>query len=251
MGSDRGDLIDLIDGHADEPFEDEHPEHDVYLDAFEIEQTEVSNAQYRTCVAAGACADPIAPDIIGSAAYYTEPAFDDFPVVNVTWQMASDYCAWRGRRLPTEAEWEKAARGPNDDRIYPWGWLDPTCDMANLSVLTAASDDDVGETVETCHEFPTPVEYYANSESPFGLLNVTGNAAEWVADYYAADYYDGQVWPDNADNPAGPPEGESRVVRGGGYLSSALFARVSFREHKPEDYYDVTIGFRCASGGEE
>ncbi len=247
MGSDYSDLIDLIDGTVDEGFADEQPERSVYVSSFEIEQTEVTNAQYRACVGAGACVDPKEININGSADYYTRADYDNYPMVNVTWQMAADYCAWRGRRLPTEAEWEKAARGAADDRIFPWGWLEPNCEMANLSVQAAVENEEGDyDIVETCHQFPVLVSYYAASASPFGLLNVTGNVAEWVADYYAADYYDRDVWPDNANDPTGPEEGTERVIRGGGYTSGAIFGRVSYRDHHTPDFYDEATGFRCA-----
>ena len=251
MGSEASDIIDLLNGQSDEPFTDEHPQHTVSLDAFTMEKTEVSNKQYRACVAAGKCKDPLVTETGDSADYYTNSSFDAFPVLNVTWRMAVDYCTWRGRRLPTEAEWEKAARGDADDRRFPWGWAEPTCDMADVSVLEAVKQTDGSiDIVETCHQFPVPVTFYASSVSPFGLLNATGNVAEWVSDFYAADYYDATKWPGNNHNPSGPERGDDRVVRGGGYTSSAILARVSYRDHKPEDYFDETIGFRCARDGD-
>lgn len=246
MGSDYSPGIDLLDGVIDEPFYDEHPEHVVQVRAFFIEKTEVSNAQYRACVDASACDDPYTRNVPGIDDYYTKAEYDDYPVVNVTWQMAADYCAWRGRRLPTEAEWEKAARGSADDRIYPWGWQEPTCEMANISIPREQTDA-LGESVlvETCYYRTTPVGAYRYSESPWGLRNMTGNVAEWVADVYADDYYNAALWPDNDVNPQGPAEGDERAVRGGGYTSTALLARTSYRDHKPVDHYDATIGFRC------
>ena len=250
MGTNRTDGIDLLNGHLDEPFEDEHPQHAVQVSSFWLEKTEVSNVQYRACVHAGACEDPHTPTVLYAPDYYTNSQFDNYPVVNVTWNMADDYCTWRNRRLPTEAEWEKAARGDLDERIYPWGWQEPLCSMANVSIIRwLGNDDGEREAVENCHGFPVPVASYTDFSSPYGLLNMTGNVEEWVADYYSADYYNSDIWPGNGDDPAGPDVGEEQVVRGGSFSSSALFARITYRDRKPLEYYSATVGFRCATDG--
>ena len=243
MGSDYHPGLDIGTGDVDEPFSDEHPEYLVQLNAYSIEKTEVSNVQYRACVHDGACVDPHNAGNLGISDYYTAAAFEDYPVANVTRLMARDYCEWRGRRLPTEAEWEKAARGTADDRTYPWGWAEPTCGLANISIILMRDD----EWQETCSGFPVPTGAYASSASPFGIRGMTGNVAEWVSDYYAADYYQAAG---SGDNPQGPSSGDQRVVRGGGFTSTALFARVSYRDHRAPEYYDPTVGFRCAKDGE-
>ncbi len=231
------------------PFRDEQPQHLVYVSAFSIETHEVTNAQYRACVGAGACVDPPSGWPGSDEQYYTEGKFNDFPVLNVPWDSAINYCRWRGRRLPTEAEWEKAARGAADDRDYPWGWAEPTCDLADLSVPVADSLDPDAQYHETCLLFPVGVEAYAGSASPYGALNMTGNAAEWVADYYADNYYVASVWPGNAHDPQGPSSGDERVVRGGSYDDTAIYARVAYRGRRLPDQPDATIGFRCAQSG--
>ncbi len=231
------------------PFVDEQPQRTVYLDAYAIEVTETTNVQYRACVYAGPCIDPLPSGPGGQNGYYTNPSYDDYPVVDVTWNMADQYCRWRGRRLPTEAEWEKAARGAADDRDYPWGWAEPTCDLADVANPLADSLAPDARVHETCYAFPVGVESYAASASPYGALNMTGNVAEWVADFYADDYYDAAAWPGNGVNPTGPPTGDEKVVRGGSYADTAIYTRVEYRDHHPPGATNITIGFRCAQDG--
>jgi len=251
MGSDYNPEWDILDGGIDEPFTDEHPEHAVYLRAYRIEKTEVTNAQYRACVIAGGCDDPTHHAVGLTTDYYTDTRYGDYPMVNLTWRMAADYCAWRGRRLPTEAEWEKAARGRGDDRIYPWGWQEPTCGLANISIPRGDALSADAHYVETCRGFPLPVGYFPDSDSEFGALEMTGNVAEWTADWYDAASYDAALYPDNDVNPTGPATGLWRVVRGGGYASTAMFARVSYRGKADPETKISDIGFRCAVEAEE
>ncbi|NLH49138.1 MAG: formylglycine-generating enzyme family protein [Myxococcales bacterium] len=245
MGSDYDPDPDFLSGEIDEPFSDEHPERTVELSAYWIERSEVTNAQYRACVWAKVCTDPQTNRAAGIDEYYTSHAYDDYPVVNVTWRMAADYCQWRGRRLPTEAEWEKAARGAADERIYSWGWQEPVCGLADISVPRLKSSDST-EWYETCYGRPVAVGYYGNAASPYGATEMTGNVAEWTADYYAADYYDPELWPDNDVDPSGPSAGDRRVTRGGSFAATAMYARVTYRDPIPESFYDPTVGFRCA-----
>jgi iron(II)-dependent oxidoreductase len=239
---------DFFDGANDQPFSDEHPQHEVTLAAYRIEARETTNAQHRACVSAGACVDPAITGPAGVHEYYINPKYDDYPVLYVTWDMADAYCRWRGRRLPTEAEWEKAARGAADDRSYPWGWAEPTCDLADISVLAPVPDDPDDAVYETCFDFPVEVGAYSLAASPYGVQQMTGNVAEWTGDWYADDYYDQEVWPDNAENPQGPPDGDEKVVRGGGWADTAIYARVSFRGRLAPQEAASTIGFRCATG---
>jgi eukaryotic-like serine/threonine-protein kinase len=194
--------------------DDEKPPHTVYLDAFYIDQTEVTNAMYVKCVHPDAC------QASSSTASATRP------VVNVTWNDAKTYCQWAGRRLPTEAEWEKAARS-DDQRTYPWGNDAPTASRLNFN-------NNVGDTTE--------VGKYPSGASPYGAVDMAGNVREWVADWYGETYYTGSP----ARNPAGPTLGMFRVLRGGSWYYDAFSVRASLRyEADPVSRGDA-VGFRCA-----
>ncbi len=195
--------------------------HQVTLDAYFIDQYEVTNAAYKNCVDAGQCIQP----------YYTEtfgkPEFDDFPVVNVDWNMSSTYCAWRGARLPSEAEWEKAARG-TDGRTYPWGeGID--CDKANYNDMKC-----VGKI--------TKVGSYENGKSPYGLYDMVGNVDEWINDWYDEDYYEQSP----LHNPLGPTSGKNRSTRGGAYFLSGDLVTTYLRSDNDPKHADLNTGFRCA-----
>lgn len=146
---------------------DEEPQHEVYLDAFWIDRTKVTNATYKTFMQAGKCTTP------AHEKYYPYEEYSNYPVVYVSWEQANKYCTWAGRRLPTEAEWEKAARG-TDGRLYPWGDEAPNSTLLNF----ARKNGDI-----------MPVGSFLEGVSPYGALDMAGNAWEWVADWYAAHYY--------------------------------------------------------------
>ncbi|MBE0688459.1 MAG: SUMF1/EgtB/PvdO family nonheme iron enzyme [Anaerolineaceae bacterium] len=171
---------------------DEKPAHEVALDAFWIDRTEVTNAMYRLCMEAGVCTTP------GFDKYYPYEEYSDFPVVYIRWDQANMYCEWAGRRLPTEAEWEKAARG-TDALIYPWGNEAPSSNRLNY----AREIDDI-----------MPVGSFPEGVSPYGAYDLAGNAWEWVADWYDAHYY--SISPQS--NPTGPEDGNLRVCRGGSWI---------------------------------
>lgn len=200
--------------------DDEHQQHTVYLDAFWIMQTEVTNAQYAKCVAAGACS---APD----NSRWQDAAYADHPVTHVDWNQASAYAQWAGGRLPTEAEWEKAARG-TDGRTYPWGEETPSATLANCC-------DFVNDT--------TPVGSYPAGASPYGALDMAGNVWEWTADWYDGSYYSRSP----AQNPTGPDNGSTRVLRSGSFYNDATVVRVAFRLWNDPDYRLRSNGFRVAS----
>ena len=214
----------------------EQPLHTVSLDSFWIDQTEVTNAQYRRCVEAGACQAPgtcIEPFMEPS---YGEPSKADDPVVCVDWDDAQAYCEWAGGRLPTEAEWECAARGP-DRRIYPWG---NTFDCAggNLSDRGTGCDDG--------YKWSAPVGSFPDGVSWCGAQDLAGNVWEWVADWYGPDYYAQSP----SQNPTGPPSGKNRTMRGGSWDSWATPARSAFRAFHGPSEWKSNWGFRCAKGSD-
>ena len=217
-------------------FADEQPPHQVYLDAFYIDQTEVTNALYAQCVKANACQAPLSTGSRSRSSYYGNPQFDHYPVANAAWNDARAYCQWVGGDLPTEAQWEKAARGPSTgsgstgsgaDRLYPWGNQAPDVSRLNFNW-------NVGDTTEV-GKYPAGASFY-------GALDMAGNVWEWVRDWYDATYYAGL----SSRNPAGPTSGDYRVFRGGAWSNVASYVRASFRNcNDPGNRLDG-IGFRCA-----
>jgi len=205
----------------------EEPPHVVNLDAFWIDQIEVTNAMYAMCVSSGECDPPSSKKSPSRDSYYSNSQFDDYPIIYVSWDNARAYCSWVGRRLPTEAEWEKAARGI-DERIYPWGNEFPNENLTNTLKY-------VGDTTE--------VGSYPLGASPYGALDMAGNVWEWVNDWYSEDYYSGSP----SFNPLGPVTGTDRVMRGGSWSNVGHFVRSSLRYkgYSPDTKLSI-IGFRCA-----
>jgi len=222
----------------------EKPQHRVYLDAFWIDRTEVTNANFAKCMADGACRPKIY-DV--SAMTYTpyaiHPDYQDFPALLSEADVAAAYCQWAGRRLPTEAEWEKAARG-TDVRYYPWGnELDCTKASYYECDNTPKTDDLTGPRCGSSGRCRTTrVDDYLAGASPYGVLNMAGNVWEWVADWYSPEYYANSP----TSNPTGPDEGDFKVRRGGGSKSLSQDLRVTSRASgEPQHYFDGQMGFRC------
>jgi hypothetical protein len=195
---------------------DESPTRVITLKGFEIDRTEITHAALDRCVRAGACTAPAGLDARSRAQH---------PITNVTWALADAYCRWAGKRLPTEAEWEKAARGPVDVRIYPWGDEGPTCARAQYRDCGLSDAVPVG---------------VLGGISYFGAEDLAGNVAEWVSDFYGSDYYS---W-SSAVDPRGPTTGTSHVRRGGAFDSDAIHLRVSSRAYGERD--QPAQGARCA-----
>jgi formylglycine-generating enzyme required for sulfatase activity len=203
---------------------DEAPPHPVSLAAFFIDKFEVSNADYRQCVEAGGCRQTGSPDGFTRPGYRDDPTYNNYPVVGVTWDQAAAYCRFAGKRLPTEAEWEYAARGP-DNLIWPWGnTFNPT--------LAAASSPDT-----------QPVDSFSEGASPFGLHHMAGNVNEWVQDVFEANFYVNSP----AQNPVNTGSGRERIFRGGSFANEdGAFYTTSRRYNKVPSFSDVDVGFRCA-----
>jgi formylglycine-generating enzyme required for sulfatase activity len=200
------------------------PAHTVTLGAYWIDQTEVTNDQYARCVKAGACLPPVHSAKLAAVEYYYDGRHGDYPVVYVPWSSAEAYCAWAEARLPTEAEWEKAARGA-DGRLFPWGDSQPGADQVCF---------DSRRNLEGVGSCPA-------GASPYGALNMVGDVSEWVADWYAPDTYSQPL----VENPTGPASGTARVLRGGfGYDFYELYSTGSYGVDPNEA--NSFIGFRCA-----
>lgn len=198
--------------------EDEQPAHEVTVRPFEIDKFEVTNAQYLKCVLEAKCTFPKCE---------WDPCVDpDLPMACINFGQAQSYCRWVERRLPTEAEWEFAARG-TDGRKFPWGNEPIDCDRANFV---------------DCGEKAWPVGSHPNGASPFGIFDMAGNAVEFTSDFYDPGYYAASP----SSDPPGPPQGEEYVGRGGGFLSLPVWHRAAARDKYPPWYSRVSMGFRCA-----
>lgn len=214
----------------------ERPEHTVWLKTYAIDQYEVTVGLFNK--------------FLESAKHSPPPTWDDEatisaanrPAVGLSWQDADAYCKWAGKRLPTEAEWEKAARG-TDGRRYPWGFMQPFVDIANYNRGAWVSDAITLVAVTSGLEgMSVRHGTKEGGKSPYGLFHMAGNAAEWVADWYDREYY--QKSPER--NPTGPAAGEKRVIRGGSWADVPAGLRTTARISAEPDFQDRTLGVRCA-----
>lgn len=206
---------------------DERPPREIFLDTFEIDKYEVTNHQYGQFAAATGHRKAGPPSRY--AKNVGKMRGPNQPVVYVSWEDAQDYCRWKGKRLPTEAEWEKAMRG-TDGRLWPWGNTERP-DGANWARVNDGFDA------------TAPVGAFNLDTSPYGVMDGAGNVMEWVEDWYAEGYY--QDSPEK--NPPSPEHGVYRVLRGGTYTTSGGDIRITSRSKMVPDFRDETIGFRCAS----
>ena len=200
---------------------DDNPEHTVNTSDFWIYRAKVTNAQYALCLRMGQCSAPDANDNPG----FPDPLQANNPVVGVTYDQAAAYCTFVHGRLPTEAEWEKTARGP-EGNIYPWGDATPNCDLANIA---------------NCVRKTSSVKEYPQGQSFYEALDMSGNTYEWVADWYSATYYGESP----ADDPVGPDTGKKRSVRSNAFDSPAYESESARRFSNNPDDAKSNIGFRC------
>jgi serine/threonine-protein kinase len=217
------------DDDNDQADNDEYPQHEVYLDGFWIDRYEVTNQQYGLCVKEGICDPPSEDGSFTRDMYFKHPEFLNYPVVWVNWHDANRYCEWAGKQLPTEAQWEKAARG-TDAREYPWGDESPDETRANYG-------SNVGDTTETGY-------YSPQGDSPYGCADMSGNVLEWVKDWYSGDYF---PLLDQIENPQGASSSpiQARVARGGSWIYPARRSRAALRVDRLPELQEGNIGFRC------
>jgi formylglycine-generating enzyme required for sulfatase activity len=233
----------------------EKPLHSVYLNAFWMDQTEVTNAMFGQFIAASGWQTEV--EKTGKSHVYNRyygnsingevrgadwqhphgpnsnlAGFSIHPVTQVSWNDAQAYCAWRGARLPTEAEWEKAARG-TDQRTFPWGNQKPSGILLNWDADKNENDG---------YQFTAPVGHYPGGASPYGIYDLVGNVLEWTADWYDSKYYESSL----GRNPSGPASGDKRVLRGGAWSDEYYYLRSTYRFGEDPTFANDEIGFRCA-----
>lgn len=208
---------------------DEQPQRTIVLDTFSIDRYEVTNYQYQQFVLATGHRKPGPPSRYAKSIGRMRGT--NQPVVYVSWEDANEYCRWKGKRLPTEAEWEKAMRG-SDGRLWPWG---------NQEQPSSAN----WARVQDGYEVSARVGSFQADKSPYGVMDGAGNVMEWVGDWYSESYYKNS--PDQ--NPLSPEYGTYRVLRGGGYTTTGADIRITSRSKMVPDFRDETIGFRCAISG--
>lgn len=216
--------------------DDEFPQHEVFLDGYWIDKTEVTNAMYASFLNEMGNQSEGGETWLENSSHVhivqtngewqPHSGYTDHPVVEVSWYGAVAYCEWAGRRLPTEAEWEKASRGTDAGR-YPWGNADPICNLANY---------------RGCRGDTEPAGSYPDGASPYGVLDMAGNVWEWVVDKYDEGYY--KISSDS--NPTGTASGDYHVLRGGSWQNYPAPLRSAYRTRLNPDNAWLDLGFRCA-----
>jgi len=224
-GTEGGDMVRIPAGEftmGSDKNDSEKPIHQVYLDEYWMDKYETTNAQYAACVNAGKCTPPHEIKSYTRDSYYGNAKYDNFPVIYVDWSQAKSYCEFAGKRLPTEAEWEKAARG-TDGRTYPWGNTNPWDKLLNQNV---------GDTTE--------VDSYPSGASPYGVMDMAGNVSEWTSsDYKPYPYKAGDGREELLSN-------NDKVLRGGSWHSIDYYTRAAYRNGNTPTLSDFVLGFRCA-----
>lgn len=215
----------------------EDPIHSVTLNAFLMDTAEVTLSKYYKCVETWNCSPPITSKSYTRPNYYGNSQYDSYPVIFIRWDQAVDYCQWAGRRLPTEAEWEYAARGGLEGMEYPWGdEFDPAkANFCDKNCPSEMADKKVGD------RFTETAPAHSYLPNSYGLYEMAGNVAEWVNDWY------GSYTAKSVTNPKGPTSGESHVIRGGSWVHQSPFLSVAARDRAFPEGSGDWIGFRCAS----
>jgi formylglycine-generating enzyme required for sulfatase activity len=234
VGDDEREMVQIPEG----PFvmgskdgdPDETPEHQTYLSTYYIDTKEVTQGEYDRFIRATKRAKPFIPVFEDDQSKILKP---ELPAIGMSWADADAYCRWAGKRLPTEAEWEKAGRGEGRRR-YPWG------DQFGAGNANVDSEEDG-------FKYLAPPASFEAGRSPYGVYDMTGNVAEWVADTYKEDYYQKAPY----RNPLGPEDGQHKVIRGGSWRETEHNARLSKRFQAKMWRTDSTIGIRCAKSAEE
>lgn len=234
VGDDGREMVQIPEGPftmgSNDGDPDEAPEHPVYLTTFYIDKREVTQAEYERFVKATKRGKPFIPVFEDDQSKILKP---ELPAIGMSWNDADAYCRWAGKRLPTEAEWEKAGRGEGKRR-YPWG------DQFETGHANVDGEEDG-------FKYLAPPGSFESGRSPYGLYDMTGNVAEWVGDTYSEDYYRKTPY----RNPRGPDDGQHKVIRGGSWRETEHNARLSKRFQAKMWRTDSTIGIRCAKNADE